>query len=387
MQPLFRRDITLANWRIHPHSRWSFSHAGEIIPTAAIRAPAGGEPPSPGDDALQTLRVTGREGAERGVIEHFEATHGKCFLAMREGVVVAEWLAPDADANQPHIIFSISKSITGMLAGIAAADGLLDVNARVADYVPVAPGSAYADASVRDLLDMTVSLNFEEDYLDLKGPFDRYRRAMLWNPERPETRHETMLDVLRVLPKAAHAHGERFFYASPNSDMMGLVLEAATAERFPDYLADRLWTPMGGRGAAYVTVDRVGAARAAGGVCVTARDLARFGQLLLDDGRSAAGRQLIPQAWVEDMRENGDRAAWVAGNFADDFPDGRYRSFFYDTGDGRGTFCGSGIHGQWLWCDPSSRLVLVKFASRPEPTDEADSRHEIQVLGQIARAL
>jgi CubicO group peptidase (beta-lactamase class C family) len=387
IDPHHRRAITLANWRTHPQSRWSFQHVSEFVPTAAVTAAAAEEPASPGSAPLEGLRIAGPDGASIGLMEYLQASHGDCFVAMREGAVIAEWNAPHCDPRRPHLIFSISKSITGMLAGIAAGDGLLDPEAPVASYVPTAPGSAYAEASVRHLLDMQVSLAFEEDYLDLEGPFDRYRRAMLWNPERPGTQPETMLDVLSVLPKDAHPHGERFFYASPDTDMMGLVLEAATGRRFHDYLAERLWKPMGARGQAYVTVDRVGAARAAGGVCVTARDLARFGQLMLDGGRSTSREQLVPADWVTDMRENGSREAWLAGNFKDDFVDGRYRSFWYQTGDGRGSFCAIGIHGQWLWCDPTSRLVLVKFSARPEPTDEASSRREIEILGQIARVL
>src|SRR5690606_27968034 len=160
-------------------------------------------PPSPGIAALEGLRVPGADGVPIGAVEHLESSYGDCFVAMRDGVVIAEWEAPHGAASRPHLIFSISKSITGMLAGIAVGDGLLDPDAPVAAYVPVSPGSAYAGASVRNLLDMTVSLDFEEDYLDLDGPFDRYRRAMLWNPERPGAVQETMLDVLSVLPKAS----------------------------------------------------------------------------------------------------------------------------------------------------------------------------------------
>src|SRR5690606_39953816 len=104
------------------------------------------------------------------------------------------------------------------------------------------------------------------------------------------------------------------------------VIERATGTRYHDYLAEKLWKPMGARGAAYVTVDRVGSARAAGGVCVTTRDLARLGQLVLDGGRTRDGPQTIPGEWIDDMHANGDRKAWDDGNFSDLFPNGRYRS-------------------------------------------------------------
>jgi CubicO group peptidase (beta-lactamase class C family) len=96
----------------------------------------------------------------------------------------------------------------------------------------------------------------------------------------------------------------------------------------------------------------VGTARAAGGVCVTIGDLARLGQLVLDGGVAQAGQRVIPADWIADMHQNGNRDAWNAGNFAHMFPDGRYRSCWYEVGDGRGSFAAVGIHEQWLWVDP-----------------------------------
>jgi len=381
-----RRDITLANWREWPFSRWSFQNVGEFVPTAPVVWGSEDGEDSPGEGALAGLALERSDGSKVSAHRHFEETHGDCFVAMRDGKVIAEWDAAHASSLRPHIIFSITKSVTGMLAGIAAADGVLDVDAPISRYVPVTPGSAYAEARVRHLLDMSVSLDFEEDYLDKSGPFDRYRRAMLWNPEREPSATEAMLDVLSVLPRAARPHGERFYYASPNTDMIGLVLQVATGRRFHDYLAERLWRPMGAKGPAYITLDRIGSARAAGGFCVTARDLARFGQLVLDGG-VVDGTRLIPAGWIDDMRKNGDQRAWLAGNFKADFPHGNYRSFWYDAGDGRGSFCGIGIHGQWLWCDPTSNVVLVKFSSRPQPSDDAATHVEISALSQIAQAL
>jgi CubicO group peptidase (beta-lactamase class C family) len=191
--------------------------------------------------------------------------------------------------------------------------------------------------------------------------------------------------VLVTLPRKAGPHGKQFFYASPNTDLAGLVVEQATGVRLHEYLGNRLWKPMGAFGASWITVDRAGTGRAAGGMCVTPRDLARFGQLILDGGRNRQGEQVIPESWIADMHANGDRQAWLAGDFRASFPEGRYRSFWYETGDARGSFCGMGIHGQWLWVDPQSRVVLVRTSSRPEASDEALSLIESDLLGQIAR--
>lgn len=386
-QSVSRPDITLANWRGWPANRWTFQNVSEFVPTAPIAWGGERADDSPGLGALEGLMLTGAHGARIPATAHFEASHGDCFVALRDGRILAEWNAPHGSTVQPHLVFSISKSVTGMLAGIAIGDGALDADAQISRYVPVPSDSAYADARVRDLLDMTVSLAFEEDYLDLDGDFDRYRRSMLWNPERPGTKPETMQAVIASLPKGPGPHGRTFAYASPNTDMLGLVIEQATGIRLHTFLAERLWKPMGARGPAYVSVDRVGAARAAGGMCLTARDLARFGDLVLRGGRTADGTQLIPAGWVDDMRRNGDRAAWVAGNFATTFPAGRYRSCWYQLGDSRDAFVADGIHGQRLYVDPASGTVLVKYSSDPLPSDEPGTIADFAMLAQIAAAL
>ncbi|QPC87258.1 serine hydrolase [Mesorhizobium sp. NBSH29] len=380
-----RSDITLSNWRLHPHTRWSFQRVHEFVPVSVVTR--GQDEPVASSAALKEMRLATADGSLVSATEHLTDTYTDSFVAMREGAVVAEWHREGIRQELPHIVFSVSKSITGMLAGIAAGDGMLDPQAFVSSYVPEVDKSAYATARVRDLLDMTVSLDFDESYLDADGAFDRYRRATLWNPQSPSAEPSDLLSFLCTLQKGDGEHGKRFFYASPNTDMLGIVLERATGTRFADYLRSRLWLPMGAKGAASVTVDRLGAARAAGGISVTARDLARLGQLMLDRGQARTGLPVVPADWIVDMRQNGNRDAWVQGNFAATFPQGRYRSCWYDTGDGRGTFAAIGIHEQWLWCDPVSRIVIAKFSSRPEPSDEAASQREIDLLGQIARVL
>ncbi len=377
---------TLANWRTAPFCQWSFQNLDALVPTAAISGPGLSEPDA-GSAHFDGIEVDYPDGRRLALREHLTRSSADAFVAMRDGEVIAEWYAPHLDRDRPHTIFSISKSVTGMLAGIAIGEGKLDPAAPVSHYVAAPTGSAYASATVRDLLDMTVALDFEESYLDTTGVFDRYRRAMLWNPARPGETPETLEQVMTSLGRGAAEHGQAFYYASPNADMLGLVIERATGTPYHAYLAQRLWRPMGASGAAYVTVDRAGTARASGGICTTARDLARFGQLVLDGGRARGGRQVVPSEWVADMRTKGNRRAWETGNFWDMFLDGRYRSCWYLTGNPRGAFCGVGIHGQWLWVDPESRLVLVRFCSRPEPSEDALSEREIGVLNRVGEAL
>lgn len=385
-QPPARDRIHLGNWRTYPASTWAFQNVGELVPCAAISAPAGKPEPGPGTGLLDTLMIEADDGGKISAAAHLESSHGDAFVAMRDGALVAEWHAAHCDPARAHIVFSISKSVTGLLAGIAVGDGVLDPDQPLTDHVAVEPGSAFADARVRDLLDMTVSLDFEENYLDRHSAFDRYRRAMLWNPEREPDAAETLPQVLACLPRAKGAHGRRFRYASPVSDMLGLVIERATGQRYHAFLRDRLWRPMGATGEALVTVDRIGTARAAGGIAMTARDLARIGQLVLDGG-VASGCRVVPADWISDLRTNGSRSAWANGDFVDLFAQGRYRSCWYSVGDDHGSLAAIGIHEQWLWIDPRRRVVLAKLSSRPEPSHDPATRREAAMLARIARAL
>lgn len=380
ISPTDRHAITLDNWRVAPAPRWSFQNVRELIPTAEICLAAGDAEPPAEAGPLPGLVIAYPDGERLTLDDHLHRSGADALIAMRDGAVIAEWQADNLVPERPHTLFSISKSVTGMLAGIAAGDGLLDPDAAITRYVALPRDCVYAGARVRHLLDMTVDLAFEEDYLDRDSVFGRYRRAMLWNPEHGHGPTEMMAELLASLKPAGTGHDRRFFYASPNTDMLGLVIEGATGRRYADYLGERLWRPMGARGMAYVTVDRAGTARAAGGICATGRDLARFGQLVLDGGRG-----IIPAGWIEDMRLNGDARAWAEGNFNDMFPRGRYRSCWYDVGDDRGSFCAVGIHGQWLWIDPVSRLVLARLSSRAAPSDDLATAREIAVLSTVAR--
>ena len=128
-----------------------------------------------------------------------------------------------------------------------------------------------------------------------------------------------------------------------------------------------------------IAVDREGTARAAGGISITARDLARVGEMMRQGGMGAAGR-VVSEAWVRDTLTGGDKAAWKAGDMAHLFADGAYRNKWYATGHDSGAFCGIGIHGQWLYVDPEREVVIVKMSSQALPVDDALDRRVPRVL-------
>ncbi|KQT63971.1 MULTISPECIES: serine hydrolase domain-containing protein [unclassified Aureimonas] len=375
----------LANWREAPQNRWSFRHVRELVPSARVRAPTtgGAEPDAPGG-ALDGLDVELPGGARGGLASLLSATRADELLVWKSGRAAYHWAAPDSDPAEPHLLFSVSKSITALLAGILEGQGLLDPEAPVTTYVPeMAASPAYGSASVRDVLDMAVSLDFEESYLDPDGAFARYRRAMLWNPCPPGATEGDLLTFLATLRRQDHAHGTRFHYASPNADLLGIIVERAGGAPYATLLQTLLWQPMGARDDASVTLDRRGAARAAGGVSATARDLARLGDLV-----RRGGGGIVPAAFVEDLWRGGSREAWLAAEDpVESMPEARYRSQWYAVGDENDCLCAIGIHGQWIFIDPTRETVIVRLASQALPLDDAIKLATVRSFHAIARAL
>lgn len=372
-----RSDVSLANWREAPWSAWSFRNVSEFVPSARIAAKRAEAQPAFGDPAgLFRRNLSLRVFTAADIMK---ATSTDALVVMRAGRIVAEYYA-DPGAMAPHIVFSVSKSITGLLAGIAMDDGRLDPEALVIRYVPEVEGSAFADASVRHLLDMQVSLDFAEDYLTAEGGYGRYRRAVLWNPAEPGDDTGTLLGFLSTVRKGPEPHGKSFLYRSPVSDMLAMVVERATGRRFADYASERLWKPLGATGDAFVTVDAAGAPRGAGGISMSARDLARIGELLRCGGRSPSGVRIVSEAWVTDTVANGGSAsAWQAAGNAW-LPGGRYRNQWYQTGFPEKSFLAIGVHGQWLYVDPSTETVIAKLSSQPLPVDEDADRLSLDLL-------
>ena len=358
-----RDEVRLGNWRAAPWNAWAFRNVSELIPTARIAA-APGLAEDPVVDARALLGEAFLLGARRiSVADALEETFTDAMVVMKSGRIVAEFHAPNFTLQSRHILFSTSKSVTSIVAGILRDDGLLDFDEMVPRYVPELKNSAYGNARVRDVLDMRVSLDFEEVYHDPHGPYARYRRAGLLDPSGPGDKTETVVEFIAGLKKGKADHGGAYHYASPNSDVLGLIIQGASGQRFPDLASERLFQPLGARQDACVTVDRAGTPRTGGGINMTPRDLARIGEMMRQGG-TANGRRIVSPEWVHDTVTGGSREAWATSTSVSWLPHGRYHNNWYQAGSG--AFFALGIHGQWLYVDPKAEMVIAKVSSQPD---------------------
>jgi hypothetical protein len=371
------RQVTLANWRTAPFSSWAFHHVREIIPSAEIP-----------NDPENILRLTRGEdiSARAGLAKIAGETDA--IVVLKGDEVLFESYRNGMGPRTPHILMSVSKTMLGLLCGALVGRRLLDPEKTVEVYLPEMAETGFAGATIRQMLDMQVGLHFEEDYLAVEGPIVEYRKATNWNPLEPGEAPGDLRSFFSTLTARSGPHGGPIHYASPAPDLLAWVCERATGIRYADLLGEHLWRPMGAETPAYITVDRLGAPRAAGGVCTSARDLARLG-LLVARGGTRDGAQVIPTAWIDDLFGGGDPEAWAAGDLVALFPDlpMRYRSYCYVVDGDAPMLCGLGIHGQHLFVDPARELSVAVFASQDAPLDLARTTRMFEMVERVRAAI
>lgn len=373
-------QVTLANWRTAPFNRWSFHHVRELLPTAEIlNDPRRARPFAVEPRDLSSVRIDSEAG-RLDLPGFFERAEVDGFVVLFRGELIHESYFNGMNGRRQHICMSVSKSLLGLLAGILVERDQLDVDARAMHYVPELAATAYAGATVRDLLDMRIGVAFPEDYTETEGLYVQYRKATGWNPPEPGDQPSDLRSFYQLMTAAEGRHGGQFHYVSPNTDLLAWIFERATGTRYADLMSDLLWQPLGAETPAYITVDRLGAARAAGGMCVTTRDLARVGQLVVEGGRG-----VISADWIEDIATMGDAEAWAAGDFAQDYPGlpMHYRAKWYVLRDGGPLMMASGIHGQSLLVDRGTELVIAKHSSAAAPTDATGERLTLRMFEAI----
>ncbi len=382
-------ELNLSNWRQPGNNRWAFHHVREIIPTEEI---ARGNRVSEFDksiaNSVEEVTVTGPDGTDWSLQRWLDESNSDALLVAHRGQLVHEWYVDEAIETCPHIVFSVSKSITATLAGVLVDQGLLDPTKPVVDYIPELADSGYRDVILQQVLDMVVNIDFNEDYLATSGKFVEYRTATAWHPCEIDAIDQSLHQFLCSIERADGEHGKVWQYKSPNSDLLGWVLERVSGERLACLMSRYLWQPLGAETNAYITVDRKGAARTAGGICVLPRDLLRFGELVRNRG-FANGRQVIPEWWIEDCSEAGSREAWQRGESSKECPDGQYRNKWYQTGNEHRAMLAIGIHSQWIYINPVTEVTVVKLSSQDEPLklelDETNMQMFTNISAELAR--
>ena len=293
------------------------------------------------------------KGETRKLSDFLERTDTTGFIVLKDGVIVHEEYARGNTEKTQSIALSLSKSFISFLIGNAVHDGQIKLDETVDHYAPVLKEGGYKGVTVKNVLQMSSGVGFNENYGDLNSDIVHYIVQMLTG---------SVVDFTAHL-KNAVPQGTVNQYVSADTQVLALVLEGATGVPIQQYFGDRLWSKLGAEADAYWLADPKGEVVAAGGLNAVLRDYARFGLLYMNEGRNYRGEQIVPAQWVHDS-VTPDEPYLMPGR---KMPSGKtaygYGYQWWIPVEPQGDFCGVGIYGQFIYVNPAKRVVIVKTSA------------------------
>ena len=315
------------------------------------------------------------KGQTKAVASFLEETWTTGLVVILDRRMVFEKYYRGNNVTSKTISWSVAKSFVSALVGMAVGEGHInDIQQPVSDYAPSLRGTGYEGVSIKDVLQMSSGIRFNEDYGDFFSDINRMGRAIAFN---------TSLDEFVGSLRRERTPGTFHHYISTDTQVLGMVLRGATNETLASYLQSRIWQRIGMESDAYWMIDCNGMELAFGGLNATLRDYARFGQLYLNGGEWS-GKQIVPLAWIRASitpdaphLQPGDNPAsssvlgygyqwWIPPQ-----PDGDYLAI--------------GIYNQFIYVHPGHKLVIAKSSAYPSYNLDGDEK-ELETIA-IFRAI
>lgn len=320
------------------------------------------------------LPETYQHGGQAKLTEaHIQETDTVALLVLHDGKVCYERYNLTGGRNVQWMSFSVAKSFTSTLVGIAFEEGLIkSINDPISNYVPVQPGSAYDGVPIRTVMQMSSGARWNEDYSDPNNDVLRFNNA-------PDTEKFLATMVRESEPDTV------FRYNSAETQMLGYLLKYATGRTITNYMQEKLYEPLGMVNDGYWLLDATGLEAAYSGLNMTARDYAKLGELFRNGG-VWQGKQIISEEWVMAATRS-DSPIRQPGRETADFG---YGYQWWIPGGGRNDYTAAGIYNQRIYVDPDSKVTIVKLSANPRygfSRDEADNRTDelIHLLRAIAQ--
>ena len=292
-------------------------------------------------------------------------------LVLKDGQIVHEAYYQGTGADDRRISWSVAKSYLSALFGILVAEGAIaSLDDPVTKYAPTLAGGAYDGATVRNVLQMSSGVTFDEDYLDPKSDINRMGRILALGGK--------MDDFAAGLSETYIDAGAEWKYTSIDTHVLGMIARGATGRSVPDMMQEKIISKLGQEQSPYYLTDGVGVAFVLGGLNVTTRDYARFGQMFLQDGMWN-GQQIVPANWV--AASTTPSAKTKPGKI------GYGYQWWMPVGAAPGDeFMGRGIYGQYVYIDKSAGVVIVSTGADKKFREDGASEQNIQMFRDIVAA-
>ena len=293
------------------------------------------------------------EGEQLNLIEGLDHFHTDGLIILHDGKMLFEKYWNGNTKDSKHIAFSVSKSYLSALFGIAIEEGLIkSIDDNVSIYLDDFEGTGYEDVKIKNLLQMSSGIEFNEDYADPNSDINRFARAT--------AKGSSFRDFAKTL-KNGKKQGTYNHYVSLDTQVLGMILESVTDMPLREYLYKRIWSKIGTESDAYYIADKTGTDMALGGLNATLRDFSKFGQLYLNEG-SWDGEQIVPKSWV--LKSHTPDAPHLMPNAGDlSSSEWGYGYQWWVPGDPLTDFTAHGIFNQFIYVDPLSNVVIAKTSS------------------------
>ena len=349
-----------------PQLRWALSHWRELRPTAPIYRGRGKLRVLPRAERtdIDAVSFTPLGGGPRLTwAQSLAANYTDGIVVLHRGKIIYERYFGALTPQGQHIAHSVTKSFFGTLAAMLIGEGKLDETALVSKYIPELSNSAFGDATVRQLLDMTTAIKFSEKYIDPGAEIWDFARSAGMAPLPPGYQGpRSMYEYLPTVRKDGE-HGAGFTYRSANAEVTAWLVSRVSGESAQQVLQKRIWEKLGAEQDAYIQIDAHGSAIGAGGLNMGLRDLARFGELMRLNG-AWNGQQVVPAAVVADIRRGGSPEKFRNGGYTT-LPGWSYHNQWWISHDDHGVFEARGVYGQAVYIDPKAEMVIARFGSAP----------------------
>ncbi|MEO0436103.1 MAG: serine hydrolase [Pseudomonadota bacterium] len=295
--------------------------------------------------------------------ESLSANYTDGIVVLHKGRLVYEYYSGCLTREGRHSAMSVTKSFIGMLAELLIAEGTLDDSVLVTQYVPELGSSAFGSATVRQVMDMTTGLKFTEDYADPNSDIWVYAAAGSPIPKPADYKGPRNFYEYLQTVKPEGEHDDAFTYKSINTDTLAWIISRAADRSMIDLMSERIWKPLRNEQEADMMIDSIGTPLAAGGLNLSLRDAARFGQAMLGRG-VIDGERVFPASAVDSVAMGGDPAKFASAGYTT-LPGGSYRSMWWHLHNEHGAYTARGIHGQAIYVDPKADMVIARFATYP----------------------
>ena len=376
------------NWLTAPINKKSFQNIESLFDTIRLKRSSDAPSEIPLNlQSLDSIEMQNIEGQTQSFREMMDSTHTDSFLVLKNGEIIFEEYFNDMSSDSLHLMNSITKSFIGMLVGILSDEGIFDTKDKITKYLPELNDTGFSETTIQSALDMSSAVKFEEDYDDPLCEFWREAAVVGWRPDLvDENSPKTLLDFALSLKEKEQEEMEGYHYRSVLTNVIAMVIEKATNKRVQDLLEKHLWQKLKTEQDAVIVVDKTGLPFVGAGMKACTRDLARFGQMILNDGLYEE-EQIVPKQWIDSTRigDDGYRERFAKSDHGEMLPGGHYKNKMWVANSDE-MMC-IGIFGQTIHINRNTGTVIVKFSSFPEPADELMFANSFILLATISNSV